>query len=207
MIGVLIALMACSSGPYQAPYGSTATVDPSSLSFSEGCRYGFCRGSCSIDDYDSIGEYLNDCDPVDGYGELTFFTATVLSNGAPLNNASVTIYSSSPTIYLIPEAAVQVVDGAQINCLADRTQDGCDAYFYDGAGQVYFQIANSYLAPTDTGGAAFMPTYMKGATDRWGSLDFYVFTDEAPAPGDTSSIHVDIGAAGAVVEIATGSSG
>lgn len=214
---ILLGLMAC-GGPYVAEFGSSVTAAPDALIYQMGCRYARCSQSCSLDDYANEGAYLNDCDPVDGIGNMVQMTALVVApveenfvEGSPEDpgqlkpkeNIAVTVYSNSPNIYVIPEAAIEVVQGPYEACIADPTAEGCPEFF-DAETQQFFEVAGTYTTPVSDTGAPFRPNMMTGQTNRHGVMPFYVFVDQAPAPGGTVDIVVDIQVNSTSIQVSTG---
>ena len=120
-----------------------------------------------------------------------------------MEKIAVQVYSDSPAVYVIPEGAVELMEGPFDACVSNPTAEGCPEYF-DIEKQQYFQIGGSYTAPKGDTGASFQPNLMLGETDNRGLLRFYIFADQVPAPGGTTSLTVDIGVAADVVEISTG---
>lgn len=212
MISLLL-FVACGGGSYLAPFGSQVSASPGALVYAAGCRYADCSSTCATEDYDNAGQYLNDCDPADGVGDLNFFTAIVTNpRGEPQQGYQVTVTSQSPNIYVIPAAAIQMVDDAYQNCRTDPTAEGCEDYFgngynglYDAKGNQFIQLANSYSAPGSDTAGPFRPTQVIGTSDQRGLYPFYVFTDSAPYPGDTVTITADIGVSASVIEVSSGS--
>lgn len=203
---MLLFLLACQGSSFHAEFGSTVTVDPAQLSYFAGCRSPHCQGSCALDDYTNGGAYLESCDPVDDFGDAVRFNALVIDpDSLPVQGATVTIQSQIPTMYVIPESGVQIADGSFAACEADPSLDGCQEFFYADNLGTFFQISPSLGAPDggDTAGS-FHPTFAQVETDRYGLATFWVFADQIPFPGSTSSIFVSIGTAGTNIEIATG---
>jgi hypothetical protein len=48
---------------------------------------------------------------------------------------------------------------------------------------------------------------MTGETDKHGLMPFYLFVDQAPAPGGTQDVTVDIQVSAAVIAVSTGTGG
>jgi hypothetical protein len=202
----LLSLLAC-TGPYVAEFGSGVTASPGAVNFSEGCRYAKCSNSCKVDEYANEGAYLADCDPADGIGTLIFMRALVTNpNDQPQEKIAVSVYTNAVNIYVIPEGAIEIVEGALEACVADPTMEGCPEYF-DAEKEQFFQIAGTYTTPVSDTGAPFRPNYMTGETNKHGLFPFYLFVDQAPAPGGTHDVTVDIQVAATEIEISTGSGG
>ena len=202
----LLSLLAC-SGPYVAEFGSSVAAAPGAINFAEGCRYAKCANSCALDDYANEGAYLADCDPADGIGSLIFMRAVVTNpNDQPQEKIAVTVYTNAVNIYVIPESAIEIVEGPFEACVSDPTAEGCPEYF-DAEKQQFFQISGTYTTPVSDTGAPFRPNMMTGETDKHGLMPFYLFVDQAPAPGGTQDVTVDIQVAAAVIEVSTGSGG
>lgn len=206
---MLLMLLACGNQTYFPEYGSTVVVDPAQLSYYTGCRSPNCVGSCDVDDYGNGGVYQDSCDPVDGFGDAVEFHATVLNpEGEPVNGSQVIVQSQLPTMYVIPSSGVQIVDAVPAACQTDPTVEGCEEFFFADNIGIFFQLSPELGAPSassDSGGTAqFRPTYAQLETDRFGTANFWVFSDRVPFPGTTTSITVSIGTAGTNIEVATG---
>jgi hypothetical protein len=163
--------LACATGPFGAPEGSTIEVSANLAS----------------------GEYVMDSaytDPADGVGllikefALVQLPATSNVSSLPGNNILVEITSGYSGAYVLPESAVNTVDDYATECEGDLSED-CAKWFYDVGSQTYVEFAGDYA---DLGG--FRPTYLAGETDGRGILDFYVFIDGVPLDEEGGAIDI-----------------
>lgn len=170
---LVLTIIGCGGGPYAAPYGAEVLGPEGDLSLSYDAGYAV---------------------PGDGYGALLRAAAFVhdpsdtLHGDLPLNDIKVEVTSGWTGAYLLPEAAVLVVDDYEQECdtsgaTADET-DPCHAWF-DAEGEQYIEFGGDYTELGD-----FRPTYLSAPTDNRGILNFYVFVDSAPL--DTNGVPVDI---------------
>lgn len=168
---LLLALAGCGGGPYGAPDGST--VELSGLLPAMVYDVGFAA-------------------PADGYGALVrmaaFVTVPSASHGGtmPGNDIKVDVTSGWSGAYLIPEGAVEVVDGYEEDCNSsggvDDPENPCSAWF-DDQSQQYIEFSGDYV---DVG--EFQPTYLAGGTDSRGYLYFYLFIDSVPIDADGAAV-------------------
>lgn len=165
---LVLTLIGCGGGPYAAPYGSMVT-GPGDISLNYDAGYAV---------------------PGDGYGALLRGQAYVQDSATqlPLNDIKVEITSGWTGAYLLPEAAVLVVDDYEQECESSGAvsdeNDPCHAWF-DADGEQYIEFGGDYAELGD-----FRPTYLSAGTDNRGLLDFYVFVDSAPL--DSEGLAVDI---------------
>jgi hypothetical protein len=197
-------------GGVVANWETQLQLDPTALNFGTGFRSGTGRFTCDPSDEsygDDIGAYMADCDAQDGLGELIFGYVRVFNDSddlpvGPVQGITVDIQSQLDTLYLIPAGAVQIVEDVLNACLEDSTTEGCDDYFFDTRGQQYFQIADSYTNLADDGGP-FLPNYLRAPSNERGLIEFFIFVDSAPPPGNTSSVTATTGWQSATMIVAT----
>lgn len=169
---LLLSLLACSDGPFDAPYGSTLTL-PADVQFSM-----------------DAGLVV----PDDGYGHLFFGDVIVTGSDAtqdrdiPLNNIKVEVFSGWSGAYIVPEEAVTIVTSYEDACaeLPDDSEDPCKVYF-DDENEYYVEFAGDYA---DLGG--FRPTYYSGGTDNTGTLRVYIFVDTVPLDGNGEPVLIPV---------------
>lgn len=175
MLILTLALLGCNAGPYAAPYGSTLIM-PNDETFSLDVGYS---------------------QPDDGIGGLIQTSVGVLipstdfpssESSAPGNNIRVEVTSGWSGAYLIPEEAVRIIDDYEVDCegRTDDETDPCHAW-YDNESEQYVEFGGDY---TDLDG--FKPTYLMGATNNRGYLDFYVFVDSVPLDNDGNAVSIPI---------------
>lgn len=158
----------------------------------------------------------------DGYGAVILgdFYVYDTEDDLPLQNIEVEVISNSSGVYLLPPEALQVVDYPSIpegystdDCVDDDGNFSSEEYewcgwVYDTVSGSYYEFGTGY-ADNDGDGEAFNPTYMLGATDRYGLLRIYVYVDALAASGESyanAQIVGSIGHDSAVFEVGPGGS-
>lgn len=180
-----VLLPACYSGPVWAPYGSSVSVDPSTITT-------------------TVGAY---CDTEPDYvGGVTMIDTMVVSDDdLPLENIIVEVEApSSSGMYVLPQEAVKMVDlpvadediqseeDIKEACTDDEgyfdnTNEWC-AWYWDEENALFFQFGEDY---SDAGGYA--PTYFIGQTDNRGLMRFYLFMDCVYSEEATIDISIGVG--------------
>ena len=167
---LVLTLIGCGGGPYAAPFGSIVTGPASDIGLVYDAGYAV---------------------PGDGYGALLRAQALVQDSSLmPLNDIKVEVTSGWTGAYLLPEAAILVVDDYEQECdesgaTSDET-DPCHAWF-DAEGEQYIEFGGDYTELGD-----FRPTYLSAPTNNRGFLYFYVFVDSAPLDSDGLAVDIPV---------------
>jgi hypothetical protein len=177
---LLLGLVACAEGPFDAPYTATLSSPVSALTLT----------------------YTGGINQEDGFG-MVFFDQVTVSNedrygrNLPLENVVVDISSGWGGTYILPERAVKSVDDFREDCAAgqgdEEFQDLCDALLNDPDNDYYELSAEYAIADEDAdGNAGFRPNYMRGITNNQGVVEFYLFVDSTPGAGTEFGISMSI---------------
>lgn len=180
---VLIALIACGTGPFEAPPGSAVAAGTEGFTFTWNPDLYF---------EDGLGYVYADSAYVEGTDQ--FGRATALSS------IVVDITSHWPGAYLLPDSAVKTVTDFTSECADGTITDDGDAQICEGflaasaGGDVYYEISGEYaLADASDGDLSFRPNFLRGVTDTRGLVEFFLFFDSVPGPDSEFSIEYDIG--------------
>jgi hypothetical protein len=177
----------CSSGPFNAPYNASISVDLDTI---------YVANSSSFWYADGIGAALK---------MHVLVTAPDKTSGepVPLNNVWVEVIGPTAGVYLLPEEAVQTIarpsspfpdaSAAEIrdmctddngNVLNSGDNEWCGWYFDESAAG-FVQLAPSYsdAAGYTEDGQAFGPNYLRTGTNNFGRVDMWLFIDALPVSG------------------------
>lgn len=180
---LVLALLACSTGPFEAPPGATVTAGTGGFTL----------------------QWNADLFFEDGFGYVFADSATVIGvdqfdRSTPLPNMVVDITSHWPGTYLLPASAIKTVTDFSDPCRNGEITDEDDALVCEGfiaaegEGDVYYEISGEYsLAVSEDGEPSFRPNFLRGVTDTRGIVEFYVFFDSVPGGDSEFSIEYDIG--------------
>jgi len=193
-------LAACNGGPYPAP--ATAVLE-------EMENVSLVASSAHV--------------AQDGSGTLIFADAYVYDSETemPLNNVQVEVMTGWSGIYVLPQAAIKLVDYPSApDGIEDGTESPADYCDQDGDGYIdedaeewcswywdtesgqFYEFGGDYAQTT----GAYQPTYMLSGTDERGICRFYLYVDSLPyndteAAFSGASFWVSIGVDSATVEI------
>lgn len=178
----LLALVACSEGPFDAPSDAKVASTVESLTVT----------------------YNASIAPTeDGYGLLFHNQAHVtqadrFGRTVGLENIAVDIYSYWSGAYILPQKAVKTVDDFATACAEgagdEEYQELCDVFLSEDGNQ-YFEITGEYELANDSGDdPGFRPNYLRGVTDNTGTVDYYIFLDSTPGAGTDFGIEMSISA-------------
>ena len=180
---VLIALVACGTGPFEAPPGAVVTAGTGGFEFSWNPDLYF---------EDGLGYVYADSAYVEGIDQY--------GRASPLPNTVVDITSHWPGTYLLPDSAVKTVTDFTAECNDGTITDEDDAKLCEGflaagaEGDVYYEISGEYaLADAGDGELSFRPNFLRGVTDTRGLVEFYLFFDSVPGSDSEFAIEYDIG--------------
>ncbi len=179
---LLLGLLACAEGPYQAPYDSTVHTSLESVTLVD---------NAAIDE-------------IDGFGPVFHVVTTVTrpdryGRELPLENVEVNVFSYWSGAYVLPEKAVKTVDDFLAACEAgagdEEYQALCDLFKVNG-GSDYYELTGEYsLALDDSAGdPGFRPNYLRGMTDNTGAVEWYLFIDSTPGPATDFGIEMSTNA-------------
>jgi hypothetical protein len=180
---LLLGLMACGTGPFDAPPDSSVTAMAESYTFSWTVDLAF---------EDGYGYVFKD--------QVVVTAADQFERDVGVPNVVVDISSHWPGTYLLPESAVKRVTDFDDACTAGEItsaddQQLCDVFDAESAdGQSYYEISGEYaLAVGGDGEGEFRPNFLRGVTDNRGIVDYYLFFDSTPGAGSEFAIIYDIG--------------
>ncbi len=171
-ISTLFLAAGCADGPYSAPaWASIVVPDAITLGSSDAYLEQDNTGSLIIADVAVVDE----------------------ETGEPMNGIEVEVLTSWSGVYLLPEAAIKMVDypaapdgvssWEDVSNLCDTDQDGyidADAedwcsWYWDLETGSFYQFGSDYADAED-----YRPTYLISGTDNRGLLRFYVYVDSLP---------------------------
>lgn len=180
---LLTLAIGCASGPYGAPEGSTITVSAADFGDIEGYVFDVAYAQAG----DGLGllikewAYVETPVPEGNAGSRLGLDQPAVGGSDIL----VEITSGYSGAYVIPATAVSVVDTYAEGCEGDASEE-CGDWFDIGTDR-YVEFSGDYQ---DLGG--LRPTYMSGATDNRGVLDFYVFIDSVPIDDEGEAIPIPL---------------
>ena len=178
-LSLLSATVACSSGPFPAPYDAVISTDVSTVYVANSETFYYTEG---------IGAAI-----------MANILVTAPDNASgepvPLNNIQVTVQGPTRGVYLLPQSAVNRVlvpeaEGCG-NDWSDTTDGSTDLCAYaveadgDALGASYLQLNGTYrnAAGVTEDGSAYGPNYISGSTNSRGLLPLWIFVDALPADG------------------------
>jgi len=177
---LLLGLIACDGGPYDAPYTATLDSPISALSITS---------TAGITDEDGFGLVF--------YDSVTVLNKDKFGRSLPIPNVVVDISSGWGGTYILPEKAVKSVDDYLAACEEgagdEEYQALCDVFLSDTENQ-YYELSAEYTLSTEDedGNASFRPNYLRGTTNNLGVVEFYIFVDSTPGPATDFGISMSI---------------
>lgn len=177
---LLFGLVACATGPYEAPFTASLSTPVTSLTIT---------GTGGLTDEDGFGLVFFD--------QVTVTNEDQFGRTVPLENVVVDVSSGWFGTYILPERAVKSVDDFREDCAAgagdEEYQDLCDALLND-ADNEYYELSAEYTAADEDGegNAGFRPNYLRGTTNNQGVVEFYIFVDSTPGPSTDFGISMSI---------------